>query len=71
MLVVTGSDKRGTIFGVYTLSEQIGVSPSAGTGGQMSRFSDGNTFTRFKPLLVKENPASSTAAYSSTTRHLL
>ncbi|KAI1869421.1 hypothetical protein JX265_006511 [Neoarthrinium moseri] len=26
-LVITGSDKRGTIFGVYTLSEQIGVSP--------------------------------------------
>lgn len=27
MLVITGSDKRGTIFGTYTLSEQIGVSP--------------------------------------------
>ncbi|PSN69553.1 hypothetical protein BS50DRAFT_618603 [Corynespora cassiicola Philippines] len=27
MLVVAGSDKRGTIFGCYTLSEQIGVSP--------------------------------------------
>ena len=26
-LVVAGSDKRGTIFGLYTLSEQIGVSP--------------------------------------------
>lgn len=26
-LVIAGSDKRGTIFGVYTLSEQIGVSP--------------------------------------------
>jgi hypothetical protein len=26
-LVVAGSDKRGTIYGVYTLSEQIGVSP--------------------------------------------
>ncbi|KAH0604250.1 uncharacterized protein H6S33_006627 [Morchella sextelata] len=26
-LVIVGSDKRGTIFGVYTLSEQIGVSP--------------------------------------------
>jgi hypothetical protein len=26
-LVVAGSDKRGTIFGIYTLSEQIGVSP--------------------------------------------
>ncbi|OAA68569.1 hypothetical protein SPI_00764 [Niveomyces insectorum RCEF 264] len=27
MLVITGSDKRGTIFGAYTLSEHIGVSP--------------------------------------------
>ncbi|KAL2851524.1 hypothetical protein BJY01DRAFT_260827 [Aspergillus pseudoustus] len=26
-LVIAGNDKRGTIFGVYTLSEQIGVSP--------------------------------------------
>ncbi|RBR24511.1 uncharacterized protein FIESC28_02707 [Fusarium coffeatum] len=27
VFVIAGSDKRGTIFGVYTLSEQIGVSP--------------------------------------------
>lgn len=27
ILVITGSDKRGTIFGIYTLTEQIGVSP--------------------------------------------
>jgi hypothetical protein len=26
-LVIAGSDKRGTIFGIYMLSEQIGVSP--------------------------------------------
>lgn len=26
-LVIVGSDKRGTIFGIYTLSEKIGVSP--------------------------------------------
>jgi len=26
-LVVAGSDKRGTIFGIYELSEQVGVSP--------------------------------------------
>jgi hypothetical protein len=26
-LIVAGSDKRGTIFGIYDLSEQIGVSP--------------------------------------------
>jgi hypothetical protein len=26
-LVIAGSDKRGAIFGIYTLSEQIGVSP--------------------------------------------
>lgn len=28
-LVIAGSDKRGTIYGTYTLSEQIGVSPYA------------------------------------------
>ena len=27
VFVIAGSDKRGTIFGIYTLSEQIGVSP--------------------------------------------
>jgi hypothetical protein len=26
-LVIAGSDKRGTIYGIYTISEQIGVSP--------------------------------------------
>jgi len=26
-LIICGSDKRGTIYGIYTLSEQIGVSP--------------------------------------------
>ncbi|KAJ5741074.1 hypothetical protein N7493_000946 [Penicillium malachiteum] len=26
-LVIVGSDKRGTIFGLYTLSQQIGISP--------------------------------------------
>lgn len=26
-LVIAGSDKRGTIYGIYSLSEQIGVSP--------------------------------------------
>jgi hypothetical protein len=26
-LVICGSDKRGAVFGIYTLSEQIGVSP--------------------------------------------
>jgi hypothetical protein len=29
MLVIAGSDKRGAIFGTYTLSEQMGVSPYA------------------------------------------
>jgi hypothetical protein len=27
-LVIAGSDKRGTIYGIYDLSEQIGISPS-------------------------------------------
>ena len=31
-LVIAGSDKRGTIYGIYELSEAIGVSP--GTGGR-------------------------------------
>jgi hypothetical protein len=26
-LVIAGSDKRGSIFGIYEVSEQIGVSP--------------------------------------------
>lgn len=26
-LVIVGSDKRGAIFGIYSLSEQVGVSP--------------------------------------------
>lgn len=26
-LVIVGSDKRGSIFGIYEISEQIGVSP--------------------------------------------
>ena len=26
-LIITGSDKRGTIYGIYELSRQIGVSP--------------------------------------------
>ena len=26
-LVIAGSDKRGAIYGIYDLSEQIGVSP--------------------------------------------
>jgi len=26
-LIIAGSDKRGTIYGIYDLSEQIGVSP--------------------------------------------
>lgn len=26
-LVIAGSDRRGTVYGVYEISEQIGVSP--------------------------------------------
>jgi hypothetical protein len=36
-LVIAGSDKRGTIFGLYDLSEQIGVSPWYCPGGEVSR----------------------------------
>src|SRR3954462_1849637 len=31
-LVIAGSDKRGTIYGIYNLSEQIGVSPFSWRG---------------------------------------
>ncbi len=27
MLLIAGSDKRGTIYGIYELSKQIGISP--------------------------------------------
>jgi len=27
VVIIAGSDKRGAIFGIYTLSEQLGVSP--------------------------------------------
>ena len=30
-LVIIGSDKRGAIYGAYSLSEQIGISPSVNT----------------------------------------
>jgi hypothetical protein len=37
-LVIAGSDKRGTIYGVYEISQQIGVSPwRDGTLGPLSR----------------------------------
>jgi hypothetical protein len=32
-LVIAGSDKRGTIYGIYEISEQIGVSPWLLVGG--------------------------------------
>lgn len=35
-LLIAGSDKRGAIFGLYSLSEQIGVSPYVGFLSNMS-----------------------------------
>jgi hypothetical protein len=35
-LVIAGSDKRGAIFGVYSLSEQLGVSPFGGLSSNTS-----------------------------------
>jgi hypothetical protein len=40
-LVIAGSDKRGTIFGVYDLSEQMGVSPWYWWGDVPVRHRDG------------------------------
>jgi len=39
-LVIAGSDKRGTIYGIYDLSEQIGVSPWYWWGDVPARHSD-------------------------------
>ncbi|MFA5419660.1 MAG: glycosyl hydrolase 115 family protein [Bacteroidales bacterium] len=45
-LVIAGSDKRGTIFGIYELSEQIGVSPWYYWADVPARKSENLYFTR-------------------------
>ena len=66
-LVIAGSDKRGTIFGIYDLSEQIGVSPWY--------WWDDVTLEHAKPpytfgraSISRVSPASNTAASSSMTK---
>jgi hypothetical protein len=41
-LVIAGSDKRGAIFGIYSLSEQIGVSPCVISCPSPHRFLESN-----------------------------
>ncbi len=67
-LIIAGSDKRGTIYGIYDLSEQIGVSPwywwaDVPTRHQNALF--------VKPAgTSRDRPRSNIAASSSTTRRL-
>src|SRR5205085_10787207 len=65
-VIIAGSDKRGTIFGVYDLSEQIGVSPWY---WWQDVTPDRKTALFIKPGRYQQGePASVIAASSSTTR---
>ncbi len=66
-LVIAGSDKRGTIFGIYDLSEQIGVSPWYWWDNVAVKHK-GEIFV--KPGRYMQGPPSVrvSAAFSSTTK---
>jgi hypothetical protein len=82
-LLIAGSDKRGAIFGAYTLSSQIGVSPytnpipfsnftadfSAGIGGPMylQNIAPRSSLHPFKRSTA--NQVSNTGESSSTMKH--
>ncbi|MDR3118930.1 MAG: glycosyl hydrolase 115 family protein [Mediterranea sp.] len=64
-LVVAGSDKRGTIYGIYTLSQQIGVSPwyywadvpvPKQTGLYVARgvYTDGEPAVRYRGIFLND-----------------
>lgn len=65
-LIIAGSDRRGTIYGIYELSRQIGVSP-------WYYWAD-TPVKRHERIYIKKvytptvNPSCVIAAYSSTTR---
>jgi hypothetical protein len=73
-LVITGSDQRGTIFGVYDLSAQIGVSPwyffddvplkkKSALYILPGRYTDGEPAVKYRGFFINdENPALSTWA---------
>lgn len=68
-LVIAGSDKRGTIYGIYELSKQLGVSPwywwadvppkkRASTYVSRGYFSSGEPKVRYRGIFINdENPA--------------
>lgn len=82
-LVIAGSDKRAAIYGAYTLSSQIGVSPYAptrdtsdsmltvidGTGGPTSQLTSTRRSTHCPSKPPTANRAYNIVAYSSMTRH--
>ncbi len=53
-LVITGSDKRGTIYGMFDLSEKIGVF-LPGTGGQMFLLKRKIMFMFYLSVIQQEN----------------
>ena len=74
-LVITGSDKRGTIYGMYDLSEKIGVSPwywwadvpvkkNAKLYVRAGKFSNGEPKVKYRGIFINdEAPALSGWAY--------
>jgi hypothetical protein len=66
-VIIAGSDKRGTIFGIYDLSEQIGVSPVVLVAGCGAGPED-RALHQAGPLSTGENRASGIAASFSTTK---
>ncbi|MCI9079643.1 MAG: hypothetical protein HFH68_12120 [Lachnospiraceae bacterium] len=53
-LVVAGSDKRGTIYGIFTLSEKIGVSPLVYWGDAFVKCTGSITFNKGMEEISKE-----------------
>ena len=64
-LVIAGSDKRGTVYGIYALSRQIGVSPwyywadvpvekHSGLYIQKGEFTDGEPAVRYRGLFLND-----------------
>lgn len=67
-LVIAGSDKLGTIYGLYDLSRQIGVSHYI--SGPMCRYPRLKTCMQCRANILRENRQSGTVAFSSMTRRL-
>ncbi len=54
LLIVAGSDKRGTIYGLFHLSEELGVSPMVNWGDVLPAKKDEAELSYEKPLISKE-----------------